>query len=155
MRKLIILMPLLLLFSCDKPNENAIPGLEPVDVYLNLEKQGFTTTKFLDSEYGNSWVSKMNIANIDYTVNTFSNDINSVETVRASASVTPPKKIIATQDFFKMISTLPYENSKPQEASIWIENNFDNDKATIEINGVRFTIHAPSNLGRMLDIEKL
>ncbi len=61
-----------------KQADSKIPGLAPVDVYLNFEKRGFKTTKSLKSEYS-FWYSKDSSAGIDYDVTTYTTgDVNSV-----------------------------------------------------------------------------
>jgi hypothetical protein len=152
---------LILVVSCSNENTNSqnstkfINGLAPVDVYLNMEKQGFVTDKKLGSELGNSWISSRNYAGIDYKVETFSTNINTVERVRATAIVdVTQKEILATQQFFVFISSLQYENSDPNTAGQWVINNFDNDKASTVIGDAKFTMFAPSIGLRMLIIEK-
>lgn len=132
-----------------------IMGLSPVDVYLNMEKQGFVTEKRLSSEYGNFWISTESVPGIDYRVETYSSNVNNVENVRASAIVDLSQKYIsATQQFFVFISSLPYNGADPQRAGRWIQDNFNNDKATIVIGDARFTIYAPTSACRMINIEK-
>ena len=132
-----------------------ISGLSPTDVYLNMEKQGFKTEKLLSKEYGNMWTNKKTIDGMDYTVQTYSSNINSVESVRATAMIDVINKdIVATQQFFMFISSLPYEGSEPQNAMDWVKDNFNNDKATITIGDVMFTISAPTKQARMLLMEK-
>lgn len=132
-----------------------IKGLAPVDVYLNMEKQGFTTDKKLGGEYGNSWTCTKNYAGIDYKVETFSSNINNVVSVTATAMIdVTQKQIIATQQFFIFLSSLPYENSDPRTAGQWVKDNFDNDKASTIIGDAKFTMYAPSVALRMMTIEK-
>jgi len=135
---------------------NKIPELKPVDVYLNLEKQGFTTTKQFSSEYGNSWDCKNSSAGIDYIVNVFSDDVNSVERVRATAMLNgnENKQIIATKPFLKYVASVPFEGNDPAKFAEWLDKNFNKDKQSLTISDVKFTIYAPTNLLRMLDIEK-
>lgn len=135
---------------------NKIPELKPVDVYLNLEKQGFTTTKNFSSDYGNSWDCKSSSAGIDYTVNVFSDDVNSVERVRATAMLNgnEDKEIIATKPFLKYVASVPFEGNDPAKFADWLDKNFNNDKQSLNISDVKFTIYAPTKLLRMLDIEK-
>ena len=156
MKKTILILLSLILLSCgDTENLNAIKGLMPVDVYLNMEKQGFSTKKTFNSEYGNSWDNVKNENGISYSVNTFSMDMNSVESIKATAIVSPPKKIEATKDFFKFVSSIPYDNSEPQKVINWLDSNFNNDKSSIIIGTAEFTIYNPSKLTRMLTIKKV
>jgi hypothetical protein len=136
--------------------DNKIPELKPVDVYLNLEKQGFTTEKNFSTEYGNSWDCKSSSAGIDYHVNIFSDDVNSVERVRATAMLngSEDKLIVATKPFIKYVASVPFEGNDPAKFADWLEKNFNNDKQSLTISNVTFTIYAPTKLLRMLDIEK-
>jgi ABC-type uncharacterized transport system auxiliary subunit len=136
--------------------DNKIPELKPVDVYLNLEKQGFTTEKNFSSEYGNSWDCKSSSAGIDYHVNVFSDDVNSVERVRATAMLngSEDKQIVATKPFLKYVASVPFEGNDPAKFAEWLDKNFNNDKQFLTISNVKFTIYAPTKLLRMLDIEK-
>lgn len=136
-------------------NVKYIEGLAPVDVYLNLEKQGFKTNKQIGGDYGNMWTSTKSYAGIDYEVNVYSSDINNVESVSAKAMVDITQKdIIAVQQFLIYISSLPYDNASPQRAGQWVKANFNNDKAAITIGDAKFTLYAPSAVMRMLVVEK-
>lgn len=133
-----------------------IPGLSPADVYLNLEQREFKTEKSFNSEYGNLWTSTHSVVGIDFRVVVFSYNVENVVSVQASAMVDPKeKKIVATKQFFQLVSTLPYENASPEQAASWVDKNFDNDKATTEIGGVTFTIIAPTQYVRMLLIDMM
>ena len=155
MKKISLIIIIGFLISCSvKENPNAIKGLAPVDVYLNLEEKGFTTTKNLGSEYGNSWENSMTSEGITYNVSTFSHDTNTVESIQISVTILPPKKIEASKQFFKYISSLPYENSNPEKTIQWIEDNFYNDKETLIIGDAKFSIYSPTKFARMLVIEK-
>lgn len=131
-----------------------IPGLSPTDVYLNLEKEGFSTEDSFNSEYGNLWTSKRSVAGINYTVETFSYNVDNVVSVKATAMVdVNGKDIVATNHFFQFVSTLPYTNANPEQAASWVTKNFNHDKAATQIGGVAFTMFAPSQYVRMLQIE--
>lgn len=135
-------------------NENAISGLMPVDVYLNMEKEGFSTNDTYNAEYGCSWENSKEINGIQYRVLTFSNDASSVETITASAIVYPPKTIEASKYFFNFISSLRYDNANPQIASKWISDHFYDRKSSTVIGGVKFTLDCPTKFSRILFLEK-
>lgn len=137
------------------PRYEFIPGLAPVDVYLSLEQQGFSTDKRLSSEHGNFWESKQIVEGIEYRVTTFSRALEKVETVQATALIDlGMKQIEAAQPFLLYIVSIPYEGSKPEKVQKWIRENFYNDKASLVVNGVKFTIYAPSLAMRMINVEK-
>lgn len=132
-----------------------IPGLQPVDVYLNFEKQGFETKKSLGGDYGSSWVSTSSEIGIDYTVEVYSEkDITKVSSVKATALLngSVEKDITAVKPFIKYASSLPYTNADPSKAAQWIEDNFNNDKASTVIGGVKFEIFSPTQLVRIMRI---
>lgn len=132
-----------------------LPGLAPVDVYLNMEKYGFETEIHLSEKSGNFWISTKNVPGIDYRVETYSSNIDNVESVKATATIDMyHKNISTTQQFFILITSLPYHGADPQRAGNWIRDNFYNDKATIVIGDARFKIFAPTNAFRKVIIEK-
>ena len=132
-----------------------IPGLMPADVYLNLEKQGFTTEKQFSSEYGNTWISKKEVEGISFVVTTYSSETENVENVKATATIdSSVKEIVATESFIGYIASLPFENSKPKETMQWVKDNFNNDKASTTVGSVKFTIYAPTEVVRMIIVEK-
>ncbi len=103
-----------------------------------------------------TWIPQQNsYAWIDYKVETYSSNINNVESVQGTAIIdVTQKEIIAAQQFFIFLSSLPYDSSDPQKASAWIKDNYNNDKATTIIGDAKFTIYKPSISARILRIEK-
>lgn len=135
-------------------NSNFIQGLSPVDVYSDIESHGFSVNRDF-SEYGYSWICKKSINGTDFIVDMYSSDKNNLENVRATAIIDVINQdIAATQQFFSYIASLPYEGSEPQKSQQWIIENFNNDKSTITIANVIFTISAPTKYVRVLYIEK-
>jgi|GEM_PF-6272285 len=132
-----------------------IRGLSPVDIYMNLEKQGFKTTKHFNKEWGNTWTSTKSYSGISYEVVAYSTSADNVESVSATAIIDVLQKdIISTQQFFSYISSLPYTNSNPQQASKWVIDNFNKNNSSVAIGDATFTIFAPSKATRTLTIEK-
>jgi hypothetical protein len=136
----------------------AIPGLSPSDVYLNFENRGFKTERVFGEDY-NWWDSRLSEAGIDYRVSTYAvdRDVTTVKTVYINAMLNGKEKkdIVAVLPFIKFGATVPYQNADPEKAVKWVEENFNKDKATTEINGVRFTISAPTKFSRTLRMEKI
>jgi hypothetical protein len=132
-----------------------IPGVMPVDVYLNLEDEGFTTErKFRDSESGHSWTSQYAVPGLEYEVVTFSRDINRVESVSAYIMIDPAqKRPEAAQMFLLYLATLPYEGADPEAAQEWIRENFNTHQAETVIGGVSFRMLAASDMVRGIVIE--
>lgn len=132
-----------------------LPGLMFVDVYLNMEEQGFKTTKTFSADYGNLWECKYDDQGISYSVSVFGKDASTVESVTATATIQDVlnKSILTTKPFFVFVSSLPYDGSNPEQIAQWIDQNFDNDKSTLTVSEVSFTIHAPTKFTRILSIE--
>ena len=131
-----------------------IPGLSPTDVYLSLEQRGFNTKKTFNPQHGNLWTSTHSVIGIDFKVDVFSYNTENVASVSATAMVDGNEKTIgATKQFFQFVSTVPYENANPELAAKWVDENFNNDKATIQIGNVTFMMMAPTQYVRSLLIE--
>lgn len=131
-----------------------IKGLLPSDVYGNMNMRGFKTERFLESGMGYTWVSKKSRDDFDYEVTAWSEDDDKkVQTVKATAICNPPNEIYTTVEFFQMVSTLPYDNSKPQTAAGWVSDNFYESKATTTIGGVKFTLFSKSEYEKIFLME--
>lgn len=131
-----------------------IPGLAPVDVYLNMEKEGFTTKKQL-SEEGNLWTSHKQYEGLDCKVHTFSDNIDSVVSVSATAMLDIYQKSPESAKFLLLfVASLPYDGANPQEAQKWVLENYNKHQASMVIGGVKFMILAPTDAVRGLRIEK-
>ena len=134
-------------------NENVIPGLMPVDVYLSLENEGFETEESTN-ELGYLWINTKIVENYSYRVETFTTESKSVESIRATAVVGNGDEITGSLSFFRMISSVPYENADPQKVATWLFENFDTDGSTLVVSGVLFELKAPSDNVRFLNITK-
>lgn len=137
--------------------DNTIPGANPVDIYLNLESKGFKIQKQLGgSEKGCFWYCDKSESGFDYNVTIASMAPGEIEQVKISVNINgsdPDKKIIAIKPFLKYVSTLPYEGSDTNKVTNWIEENFNNNKASIVIGGAKFTMNV-SKFMRLVYIEK-
>lgn len=137
-------------------SESFIEGLKPVDVYMNMDNIGFKTDKDLGSGYGNLWTSTMSSNGINYRVEAFSTNTSNVISVRGTAMVQNPslKNIKNEQQFFIFLSSLPYNGSNSIEFANWLKDNYNVNEASITIGDAKFTLYAPSDYVRMLNIEK-
>ncbi|NDW11257.1 hypothetical protein [Dysgonomonas sp. 520] len=134
--------------------EKYINGLEPADVYLNMEQQGFET-QYLPNEFGSLWISSKKVQGIDFRVEIYSSNRKNLESVRATAMIDITQKDIqSTQQFLLYVASIPYDSSNYEAVAKWLKDNFNNDKASIVVSGVRFTISAPTKMVRILNIEK-
>lgn len=150
MKRLMIIASLFLV-ACSSPNPNAIPGLEPYDIYGNFEQKGFETEKISDPEFGTSWISKKQYPAINIEITTFSSDVKSVESIRAIATTELPEYISQGNEIFQFVSSFDYEKSDRQGAKNWVNRNYDTTNDTV-IGTIKFSMIVPSEGVRMLDI---
>lgn len=154
MKKLLLLPLLATLFACGtNENEKAIKGLKPVDVYQNLEKEGFTTEKSLVGDI-KGWTNKKQEIGGLFIVETISSNTSSVESVRATVSTDINADINKTLPFFNYVASLQYENSDYMNTTKWLKNNFDSSESDTIVGGVKFTIRNPSKVVKILTLEK-
>jgi len=132
-----------------------ITGLNPVDVYVNLQKWGFSVDKDYSTD-GNLWTCKYSAEGLDYTVTIYSpKAVDKVQSVRMSIMASPYSSISNGLQLACYIATTPYNSADIEKAKQFVENNYNNDKSSIIIGDAEFTIHAPTQLARMIDIQKV
>lgn len=136
--------------------KNGIEGMSPVDIYLDLEKKGYTIDKQYEPNSGTLYYCDKKDYAITYNVTMFKNTNDLVEEVKISATLTglDNKNILAVKPFLKYISTVQYKGSDVNKVTQWIEDNFNNDKASIIIGQAKFSIFAPTKFTRLVMIEK-
>lgn len=140
--------------STEEDESAFIKGICPADIYTGLEGIGFTTDRVYNSETGHIWTSTCKLGGIDYIVEIFGDKATKVNSTRGTAMLDYNKDIKNSLPFLIYLASLQYENSDPQIAEQWIKDNFNNDQATTTIGGVKFTILAPTQLVRVLSLEK-
>lgn len=141
-----------------KSDENAqyIVGLNPVDVYLSLKERGFSVDTDYDITNGTMWTCKYNAKGLDFTVTIFSpHDVDKAQSVRLAIMADPHANLNAGKKIAAFVATAPYDSADRDKARQFVENNYNNDKASIIIGDACFTVYAPSALARMLDIQKV
>lgn len=133
--------------------ESNIPGVMPVDVYLNLENEGFSTTKELNPCC--SWFSvKGDMSSVRYLAEVYGNSASSFYRVNASVTTTIDKNTNAiARPFFGYIATLNYSGSKPDDARKWVEKNIGKKAKTI-IGGVTIELDRGQKNGLWLSLYK-
>ncbi len=149
--------------SEDRPDKTPakskyIPGLQPVDVYLNFTNKGFTLTKDLggrDELSGgvvNFWYCEETTSQSQSRVTVMGPSATQVESVHAmftysgsSASDTDKH----ARDFLAYVATLPYDNARPADAKVWVQSNIGKNAKTT-IGGVSFELFANAPRARIL-----
>lgn len=136
-----------------KSAHQVIPGLNPVDVYLSLEKRGFTVKKSYRDGYSlRTCIQEM--PSITFSTNVGGPGTKEVDDVTATVMVDVAEKTVqAGRDFLAFVASVPYTDANPQSAHDWVLANYDQDGATTTIGGAVFTIKAPTVAYRMLMIQ--
>jgi uncharacterized ParB-like nuclease family protein len=121
----------------------ALPGLQPVDVYLNLDKQpyslkfgGFTKGVTRYQKCG-----KRDVGGETMEVCIDSNDVNDVVFINATVT---GGTITSADLLLPYVATVPFEGNQPQKAKAWVTDNLpklrQGEPVEIAIGGVRFTL---------------
>jgi hypothetical protein len=132
------------------PRLKVIPGLSPVDVYLNMESQGFVTKKnFGDRVFEVTCTPKEASPFLDVYVQSISDGTDSVSSI--TVAVLRSDRTIDETDIGVMayVATLPYTGSQPAAAKNWVLQTWKNG-GEARVGGVHFQISTPTPFGRML-----
>jgi hypothetical protein len=129
---------------------NSIPGVQPVDIYLNLTNKGFVKTG--PTKTDDKITYRVEDREHQMSVFIYGPSVSEVESVQATIWGVENMGQPAAE-FFGYIATLPYDGANPQIASDWVKANINNN-ATSTYGGVRFTINANGPAARILRIEK-
>ncbi len=134
-----------------EPEDTAIPGLLPVDVYASLEDRGYSCggpEPIGDDEVW--WVCEGSDLSAEYVVEIWGPDGSSVRLVEVTAYSLDGSPV--DESLLAFVATVPYEGSNPEEAKLWVEENMDARRASTEIGGVQYKLYGPPT-GRILEIK--
>lgn len=136
--------------------EYYIEGFEPVTTYMNLKEWGFTVKKDFDVESGNLWTCTREDYGITHTVTIYSpRAANKAQSMRLNIMVDPGYAAISEGKYFaEKIATIIYDSADQSKARRFVQENYNNDQASIVIGDAIFTMYAPSDYVRMLNIDK-
>ncbi len=136
-------------------DEKFIPGIQAVDVYLNLEKKGFQTKQTtLSLPEGNVrlWKSEFNSGSYQHAVEIYGKSHDRITSIRAtSLNFSSGSMSAVSRDFLGYIASAPYDGANQAEARAWVESNIDKS-ASKTFGGVKFEIIADSPNARILRI---
>jgi|AntRauTorcE11898_2_1112593.scaffolds.fasta_scaffold23391_2 hypothetical protein len=152
MKRILLVIPIIL-FAVTSIKAQYIPDLTPVDVYLNFEKIGYTIEKDIGSDYGNFWTAKNNSGSVNYTVEINSDDVNKVQSIRATARNANYNHKQAKQFLQYTASVLAiYGTASKSTLDGWINSNYNSAETSTTFGNVTVKIMAPSQTFRILKI---
>jgi len=138
---------------------NPIPGIMPVDVYLNLTNKGFKKKGPKDISLKEAGYDTIhwNLQFRDYSklqdVDVFGYTPNNVYKVSALCQNYSSSSFESKcKDFIVYLSSIPYKYADSKQAMEWIKNNLDEEEAEIIISDVKFTLSRTSERMIMLSI---
>ncbi len=117
---------------------NYIVGIEPSDIYLNLEKRGIDKQgpRRVGSDHPEIWLweLKSQTSLVPDKVEIWSRD-GVTKVYKVVVKSLHPNKALAA-----FVATMPYDGANPDQAKSWVESNYSNNGASTVIGGVPFEI---------------
>lgn len=153
MKRILLVIPIILFVVTSSLKAQYIPDLTPVDVYLNFEEIGFNIEKDIGSDYGNFWTATKNSGSVKYRVEINSDNVNKVQSIRATARNANYNHKQAKQFLQYTASVLAiYGTANKSTLDKWINNNYNSTEASTNFGNVTVKIMAPSQIMRVLKI---
>lgn len=133
-----------------------IEGFDPINTYLYLKEWGFTVKRDYDSETGVLWTCTRVDDGITHVATIYSpKKTDKASSFRLTVTVEPGYAPISKGRYLtEKLSTIIYDSCDQSLARKFASENYNNDKASIVIGDAEFTMYAPSDYVRMLDIHK-
>ncbi len=132
-----------------------LKSLAPADVYPNFEENGFKIDKKISMD-GSFFYCTKEFKGIRYDVSIYSEDnVNEITEMRIQAdriNIGNTSKEDMKQ-FLKYGVSLPYDQADVEKVQNFIDKNYYNNKASISISGVKFTIYCPTEFMRLVTIQ--
>ncbi len=142
----------------DEQELNYIKGIYASDIYLSLEERGFKTERKQMTSYDDKiiqyWICSYETSAYKYEVYIYGYAPEKIYNIESTViKYYQDQDIISlANDFLGFMATTPYEESNPEEAKEWIQDNISKNN-TITINGVTFEMFGETNPNaRILEI---
>lgn len=136
------------------PAARVIPGMNSVDVHLNLTNRGFKREGPIQ---GDGYVAnELRLTDVDSEmfcriVGTDVANVTSINATFTNLGFPPERTGELAEEFLGYIASVPFTGADPQANKIWVSQNIDGGKTTVA--GVSFEIHATTPRARTLTIE--
>jgi len=129
-----------------------IPDMKAADVYINFQERGFEVNKNIKNE-GTDIHCQLSTTDVKYDVIITGCTPNKIISVEAMTTDYSGNNLEAVKSFIGYVATLQYENSKPEEARKWVEENINTDGAKTTIGGVTFSINFKSKHSKSFSMQ--
>lgn len=129
-----------------------IPDMKAADVYINFQERGFEVNKNIKNE-GTDIHCQLSTTDVKYDVIITGCTPSKIISVEAMTTDYSGNNLEAVKSFIGFVATLQYENSKPEEAKKWVEENINTDGAKTTIGGVTFSINFKSKHSKSFSMQ--
>lgn len=129
-----------------------IPDMTAGYVYTNFEDKGFTVSKNIQTE-GTDIQCTLQKSNVKYDVIITGCTPSKIISIEAMVIDYSGNNINEVTAFLAFVATLEYENSNPEEARKWVQENINIDGAKTIIGGVTFSINFKSKFSKSFSMQ--
>lgn len=107
-----------------KKQSSYLPELNASDIYLNLQKAGFSKSEMKQTSSGDViWVCELKKPHIDYTVTIYGKSYDEIYLVVATSLIYKGDANKQSAEFLSYIATIPYSTNSPESAKNWVNQN--------------------------------
>ncbi|WP_300673493.1 hypothetical protein [Soonwooa sp.] len=144
--------------SANSESTSSYKGLKsvnPADIYLNFQDKGFTIDKQISTD-GSFFYCTKEYGGIKYDVTIYAEDnVNEVTEIKLNAyrNQANLNSVEDMKPFLKYAVSIPYDGADVEKVQNYIDKNYNKNKASITVSGVKFTIYCPSKFVRLVTVE--
>lgn len=136
-------------------SEPVIPGIAAVDVYMNLENQGFDCEG--PDPFGEllSWDCVLVDGTTEFSARIYGISSTAIQAISATVREEGEAPSSANAgEFFGFLATLAYDGAEPEQAREWVTQNIDSG-GEITIGTVVFSVFPNASTGRTWEFQML
>lgn len=144
--------------STNAESTSSYKGLKSIsaaDIYPNFQDKGFTIDKQISSD-GSFFYCTKEYGGIKYDVTIYAEDnVNEVTEIKLNAyrNQANLNSVEDMKPFLKYAVSIPYDGADVEKVKNFIDKNYNKNKASITVSGVKFTIYCPSKFVRLVTVE--
>ncbi len=153
------LVPLIILLAfagCGpgSPDDTAIPGITPRDVYQDLPNRGMALSEFWDHVTFRTSLG-MEYEGIAYRLEIIGRNRSSVDSICATVEVRSARADAQQgRRFLRRIAAVAYEGSNPDRVAQWISEHINERENRTVIGPVEYILYTPTNNSRELILHR-
>jgi|GEM_PF-4868388 len=136
-------------------NYEGLKSISPADIYPNFQEKGFSIDKQISTD-GSFFYCTKEYGGIKYDVTIYAeNNVNEVTEIKLNAyrNQANLNSVEDMKPFLKYAVSIPYDGADVEKVQNFIDENYDNNKASITVSGVEFIIYSPSKFVRLVTVK--